>query len=75
MYRMAVDHASHIAARAQYFGVDIDFVVARHRAVDFVTLDVDGDDVVGPHLLDADAGRLHQEASGFGYRTEIWPAT
>jgi hypothetical protein len=44
--------------------MDIDLVVARHRAVDFLALDIDGDDVVGPHFLDADAGRLHQEAPG-----------
>ena len=49
MHRVAVDHASDVAPCAQHFGVDIDFVVARHRAVDFVAFDVDGDDIVRPH--------------------------
>ena len=64
MHGMAVDDALHVGPRAQDLGMDKDLVVARHRAVDFVALDVDRDDVVGPHLLDADAGGLHQEAPG-----------
>ena len=59
---MRVDHAIHVRARFQDLGMDIDLVVARHPAVDFVAFDVDGDDVVGPHFLDADAGLRAGEA-------------
>ncbi len=64
MDRMGVDDTLHIGPRAQHLGMDEYLVVPRHGAVDLLALDIDGDDVVGPHFLDADAGGLHQEAPG-----------
>src|SRR5262249_14938904 len=36
--------------------------MARHGAADPLAVAIDGDDVVGRHLLEADAGGLHQKA-------------
>jgi hypothetical protein len=40
--------------------------VARHGAPDAFALGIDGDDVVRRHLLEADAGGLHQKAAAVG---------
>ena len=42
-------------------GMDEDLAMARHGAADPLALAIDGDDVVGRHLLEADAGGLHQK--------------
>src|SRR5215471_20912420 len=42
--------------------LDEDLVMARHSSADPFALAVDSDDVVGRHLLEADAGGLHQKA-------------
>src|SRR5262249_23597543 len=54
--------AAKSGARPQNFGMDEDLAMARHGAADPLTLAIHGDDVVGRHLLEADAGGLHQEA-------------
>ena len=61
---MRVHHRVDVGPRTQHLGMDEHLVVARHRAVDLAAAEVDRDDVVGPHLLEPDAGRLHQEAPG-----------
>ena len=76
MLRMGVDHAVDVGPCPHHLGVDVDLVVSRPFAGNLFTLDVDGDDVVRRHLLDADAAGLHQEAIGIvGSRAEIWPQT
>jgi hypothetical protein len=64
MDRVGVHHRIHVRARAQHLRMNEHLVVPRHRAVDLTTLEVDRDDVVRTHLLDADAGWLHQETAG-----------
>ena len=76
MRRMGVDDCLQIGACAQHFGVDEDFVVARHRAADLLTFEVDSDDVVGGHLFETDGGGLHQKPAGIVRQpTVTCPAT
>src|SRR6516162_8600316 len=58
---MGVDDGGNVGSHPQDFGVDEDLAVARHGAADPLALAIDGDDVVGRHLLEADAGGLHQK--------------
>src|SRR5262249_61852067 len=58
---MGVDDGGNIGSRPQDFGMDEDLVMARHSSADPLALAIDGDDVVGRHLLEADAGGLHQK--------------
>ena len=64
VFRMRVDHAVDVRPRPHHLGVDVDLVVAGPVARHLVAFDVDGDDVVVGHLLDADAAGLHQEFVG-----------
>src|SRR5262245_36016887 len=59
---MGVHDRGNIGSRPQNFGMDEDLAMARQGAADPLALAIDGDDVVGRHLLEADAGGLHQEA-------------
>src|SRR5262249_61902606 len=60
---MGVDDGGNIGSRPQDFGMDEDLVMARHSSADPLAVAIDGDDVVGRHLLEADAGGLHQKAA------------
>ena len=60
--RMGVDDGDNVGSRPQDFGMDEYFAMARHASADSLVLAIDGDDVVGRHLLEADARRLHQKA-------------
>src|SRR5215470_17155493 len=59
---MGVDDGDDVGSRPQDFGMDEDFAMARHASADPLALAIDRDDVVGRHLLEADARGLHQEA-------------
>src|SRR5262245_29713628 len=59
---MGVDDRGNVGSHPQNFGMDEDLAVARHGAADPLALAIDGDDVVRRHLLEADAGGLHQKA-------------
>src|SRR4029450_1621458 len=59
---MGVDDSGNVGSHPQNFGMDEDLAVARHGAADPLALAIHGDDVVGRHLLEADAGGLHQKA-------------
>jgi hypothetical protein len=61
---MGVDHAVDVGPRPHHLGMDVDLIVPRPVAQHLVALDVDRDDVVIGHLLDADAAGLHQELVG-----------
>ena len=51
-----------VGADTNDLGVDVDLVMTLVGAGHLLALDVDGDDVVGGHLLEAHAARLHQDA-------------
>src|SRR5258707_13455323 len=42
--------------------MDEDLAMTRHSAADALALAINGDDIVGRHLLETDAGGLHQKA-------------
>ena len=60
--RMRMNHAVQLGSHAQDLGMDEDLGMAWHGAGDLVALDINDDDVVRRHFLDADAGRLHQKS-------------
>src|SRR5262249_62209288 len=64
MRGVGVNDALDVRARAQHLRMDEHLVVARHAAADLLAVEIDGDDVVERHLVEADGGGLHQEAPG-----------
>ena len=64
MRRVRVHHRRDVGARAHDLGMNEHLVVARHRPTDFAAVEIDGDDVVGRHLVETDGGGLHQKAAG-----------
>src|SRR6266478_7770654 len=59
---MGVDDGGNVGSHAQDFGMDEDLAMTRHSAADALALAINGDDIVGRHLLETDAGGLHQKA-------------
>ena len=62
MRRMGVDDGGNVGSHAQDFGMDEDLAMTRHSAADALALAINCDDIVGRHLLETDAGGLHQKA-------------
>ena len=62
MGRVGMDQRADVGAHAQDLGMDEDLDVDRHVAGHFLALQVDGDEIVGGDLLQADIVRLHEEA-------------
>jgi hypothetical protein len=58
---MGVHDSLDIRAHAQDFGMNEHLVVARHGAADLSAFEIDRDDPVGRHLVEANGRGLHQE--------------
>jgi hypothetical protein len=73
---MGVDDGGNVGSHPQDFGMDEDLAMARHGAADPFALAIDDNDIVGRHLLETDAGGLHQKAPvAVGRRNVTCPAT
>src|SRR5215813_13831711 len=59
---MGVDDGGNVGSHPQDFGMDEDLVMPRHGSADPFALAIYGNDIVGRHFLEADAGGLHQKA-------------
>ena len=51
-----------MSACSQHLGMNEDLVVTRHGAADLAAFEIDRDDVLRRHLVEPDAGGLHQKA-------------